>query len=65
MLMWLSAGLPQAVGLDTACLQRRAAEPAAHDHLFHTLLGLLDVKTALYDPKWDLTQGCHTAGPPR
>jgi lipid A ethanolaminephosphotransferase len=65
MLMWLSAGLPGDAGLDLDCLRRRATQPAAHDHLFHTLLGLLDVKTALYDPKWDLTQGCHTAGPPR
>ena len=58
MLLWLSAGTPKSLGLDVACLQRRAKEPAAHDHLFHTVLGLVDVKTALYDPKWDLAQGC-------
>ena len=58
MLMWLSPGLPHAAGIDRACLQRRAAEPATHDHLFHTLLGLLDVRTALYEPSWDLTGGC-------
>ena len=61
MVMWLSAGLPRALGLDTACLQRRAAEPAAHDHLFHTVLGLLGVRTALYEPAWDLTSACRTA----
>ncbi len=60
MVMWLSAGLPAATGLDAACLQRRATQPAAHDHVFHTLLGLLDVKTALYAPAWDLAQGCRT-----
>jgi lipid A ethanolaminephosphotransferase len=66
MVMWWSAGLPAATGLDTECLRRRAALPAAHDHLFHTLLGLLDVKTALYEPQWDLAQGCRagTATPP-
>jgi lipid A ethanolaminephosphotransferase len=58
MVMWLSRGLPQATGLDAACLQRRAAQPAAHDHLFHTVLGLLGVQTALYEPAWDLTSGC-------
>jgi lipid A ethanolaminephosphotransferase len=63
MVMWLSAGLPRAVGLDTACLQRRAAEPASHDHLFHTVLGLLGVRTALYAPAWDLTSACRTAAP--
>jgi lipid A ethanolaminephosphotransferase len=58
MVMWFSPGLQGALHLDTACLQRRAAEPAAHDHLFHTVLGVLDVRTALYEPAWDLTRGC-------
>jgi len=58
MVMWFSAGAAAATGVDTACLQRRAAQPAAHDHLFHTLLGLTDVKTALYEKDWDLTQDC-------
>ena len=48
MVMWLSSGMARASALDTACLRRRAAEPATHDHLFHTVLGLLDVKTAVY-----------------
>jgi len=58
MLMWFSAGTPAAAGLDLACLRARAAQPAAHDHLFHTLLALLDVRTSLYEPAWDLTAGC-------
>ena len=61
MVMWLSPGLPRATGLDAACLQRRAAEPASHDHLFHTVLGLLGVTTALYEPAWDLAGGCRGA----
>jgi lipid A ethanolaminephosphotransferase len=61
MVLWLSSGAPQALGLDMACLQRRARQPAAHDHLFHTVLGLLDVQTALYEPAWDLAQGCRSA----
>ncbi|MBL8308024.1 MAG: phosphoethanolamine--lipid A transferase, partial [Rubrivivax sp.] len=52
MLMWFSAGAPQAMRLDVACLQRRAKEPAMHDHLFHTLLAALDVQTSLYESAW-------------
>jgi len=63
MVMWLSDGMPRAVGLDAACLRRRAAQPASHDHLFHTVLGLLDVRTALYAPGWDLTHGCRAPPP--
>jgi lipid A ethanolaminephosphotransferase len=55
----MSPGFAAAHGIDTACLQRRALQPAAHDHLFHTLLGLLDVRTALYEPAWDLSHDCH------
>ncbi len=58
MVMWFSAGAAASTGVDTACLQRRAAQSAAHDHLFHTLLGLTDVKTALYEKDWDLTKDC-------
>lgn len=60
MLMWLSAGFEQRVPLRPGCLQRRAEVPAAHDNLFSTLLGLLDVRTALYDPAWDLLASCRT-----
>ena len=53
---------PSPSALDPTCLQQRrqqaAQQTAAHDHLFHTLLGLLDVKTQLYEPVWDLLQTC-------
>ena len=58
MVMWWSESFGQAAGLDRPCMQRRAAEPAQHDHLFHTVLGLLDVKTSLYEAQLDLTRGC-------
>jgi len=50
MVMWLSAGMQAGLGVDMACLRARAAQPAAHDHLFHTLLDLLDVRTTAYEP---------------
>ncbi len=64
MLMWFSPGFERAAGFDAGCLrpalQRMAAQPLAHDHLFHTLLGLLDVRTQLLEPAWDMTRGCRT-----
>jgi lipid A ethanolaminephosphotransferase len=64
MVWWASAGLPRAVGLDATCLRRRAAEPVTHDHLFHTLAGLLDVRSTEVDPSYDLTHGCRAATAP-
>ncbi len=63
MVMWLSDGLRAAAGLDAACLARRSLQPASHDHLFHTLLGLLDVRTSLYAPDLDLALGCRKPPP--
>jgi lipid A ethanolaminephosphotransferase len=60
MLLGLSSGFAQARGWSQDCIKslpRRIAEPQ-HDHLFHTLLTLLDVHTALYNPAWDLMKPC-------
>lgn len=62
MIAWASDGFEAAAGMASGCLrpelQRRAGQPASHDNLFHTLLGLMDVHTALYEPAFDLTQPC-------
>jgi len=58
MVMWFSPGFAQGSGLDLACLTQRATQPTTHDHLFHTVLGLMDVRTALHEPAWDLTAAC-------
>jgi lipid A ethanolaminephosphotransferase len=60
MVMWWSEGFGHDTGLDTACVRQRATQHAEHDHLFHTLLGWLDVRTALYQPSLDLMTGCRT-----
>ena len=63
MVWWNSAGFERASGLDGGCLMAsmasmatQARKPVAHDHLFHTLLGALDVWTARHEPSLDLTQ---------
>lgn len=60
MVMWFSPDFSQRFGLDTACLGQRAQAPAAHDNLFHSLLGLLDVKTQVYEAPQDITQACRS-----
>ncbi|MDR2838412.1 MAG: phosphoethanolamine--lipid A transferase [Azonexus sp.] len=54
LILWLSPGQQR----DAACLAERAAQPASHDNLFHTLLKLFDVETAAYEPELDLLAGC-------
>ena len=47
-----------AARLDAACLRRVATAPHSHDDLFHTLLGLTDVRTSLYQPDHDIFLTC-------
>jgi lipid A ethanolaminephosphotransferase len=44
--------------LDVACLAQRASQSTTHDHLFHTVLGLVDVRTAVHEKTWDLSAEC-------
>lgn len=58
MVWWLSPGFLDSFKLDRDCLARRAAQPATHDNLFHSVLGLLRVETSAYDSGLDLSAGC-------
>jgi lipid A ethanolaminephosphotransferase len=58
MLIWLSDPWRATFGLDAGCLSAKADLPASHDNLFHTVLGMLDIRTSVHDPALDLTQGC-------
>jgi lipid A ethanolaminephosphotransferase len=63
MVMWFSDTFSKRSGLNEACVRQRAqAEPFSHDHLFHTLLGMADVQTALYEREFDALAPCRGAG---
>ena len=67
MVAWASPGLERAAGLAPGCLEpalkRAAAGRVSHDHLFHTVLGLLDVRTSVHEPALDLVDSCRTRAP--
>ncbi|MBX6317844.1 MAG: phosphoethanolamine--lipid A transferase [Pigmentiphaga sp.] len=45
-------------GIDEACLRRRASQPAHHDNLFHSVLGLFRIETERYVADRDLIGAC-------
>jgi lipid A ethanolaminephosphotransferase len=51
MVLWAGANNTQ---LDPQQLQQYQDEELSHDHLFHTLLGLFQIQTAIYQPDLDL-----------
>ena len=61
-LTWLSPAMQARTQLATSCLQRDLAERRiTHDNYFHSVLGLLDVKTGAYNPELDMYAGCRHA----
>lgn len=61
MVVWLSPGLQQRTGAGGKCLRAQADKPISHDHLFHSVLGLMDVHTKAYDLALDMLAPCATA----
>ena len=57
LLAWSSAYREQ-YRLGLACLTQRAREPASHDHLFHSVLGIAGVQTRAYQPELDVAAHC-------
>ena len=58
MYLWLSPSFNEIQGLDPDCIARLKDRPVSHDNLFHTVLGLLNVRTAVRAPRFDLTSTC-------
>ncbi|GAB2468171.1 phosphoethanolamine--lipid A transferase [Comamonas humi] len=56
---WLSPAMQQRMGADLACLQGSLAQQRiSHDNYFHSVLGLADVRTRLYQPALDIFARC-------
>jgi lipid A ethanolaminephosphotransferase len=58
LLVWLSKDLQASAGFDMACVAASASKETSHDNIFHSVLGLTDVATKVYDPKLDVFSGC-------
>ena len=61
LLLWLPPQSEAAIGATRACLQQRRDVPLSHDHLFHTVGGLLGVRSQLFDTALDLVAPCRGA----
>jgi len=58
MMLWMSEHFSERFGIDRTCLTARSSQPLSHDNVFHSVLGLLDVNTAVLNPKLDLFHSC-------
>jgi lipid A ethanolaminephosphotransferase len=58
MLLWTSSRFAARRGLDLDCVRRVAYRSLSHDHFFHSVLALADVRTRAQKPGLDLFAGC-------
>ncbi|RKJ90059.1 phosphoethanolamine--lipid A transferase [Aeromonas veronii] len=59
LLTWFSSQLQADRQLDMGCLAAEASSQRfSHDNLFHSMLGIMDVQTRVYDNKLDLFKPC-------
>lgn len=61
---WLSPAFERDAGLSMRCLRRHGDDRITHDHLFHTVLGLMRVSTSVYRPALDAYAACEGQGVP-
>lgn len=55
MVMWFSEPFMKNYTIDTRVIEENSHKPVTHDHLYHTILGLLNVRSSTYDSQWDLS----------
>lgn len=58
MLAWFSDSYQKSFSVDTHCLQLSREKPLSQDNLFHSMLGLLEVNSTVYNPGLDMFAGC-------
>jgi len=58
-IFWFSKDYQQNFGVDAQCLRDQAAKEAvSQDNLFSTVLGMMNIRTAVYQPQMDLLTHC-------
>lgn len=61
MVMWFGNQTLNDAAVDRKCLQAKRDQPdLSHDYMFHSVLGLLGVTTAEYQPALDIFHSCKT-----
>ncbi len=58
-LVWFDDDFAKSMGLDAACMMKEAqAGGRSHDNFFHSILGMMNISTSVYDPSLDVFSAC-------
>lgn len=56
--LWMSDGYRRRFSLQDSCLRAQLGKPFSHDNLYHTVLGTMGLKNAIYDGGLDMLASC-------
>jgi lipid A ethanolaminephosphotransferase len=57
-IIWLSNSYQQTYGINNSCLANQSNNTLSHDNFFSSMLGLLAIKTNVYNKKLDIFSSC-------
>lgn len=61
MILWMSETMKRWDYVDYDCMKKDAETNLyTHDNLFHSILGLLEIKTTVYEHEYDIFKNCRT-----
>lgn len=62
LILWMSSGFKKAKNVNESCLKSEVqqTDTYSHDYIFHSLLGIMDVQTELYNSRLDLFSACRS-----
>jgi lipid A ethanolaminephosphotransferase len=58
MIFWASPGFKQRVAVEPSCAREQSRETVSHDHIFHTLLDLLEIQSVAKRRELAIFAGC-------
>lgn len=57
LIMWFGGNMEKETNY--VLLRKKINEPLSHDNVFHTILGMMEIKSSAYDPSLDFLHGVH------
>lgn len=61
-IVWFSTDFQNMQKINMDCLTKIKNNHYSHENIFHSVVGLLDINTAVYNPNLDLFKSCRTTG---
>jgi len=56
--LWASPGFASRMRIDMKCIAKKKDRELSHDHVMHSVLGMLDVEVSSKKLELDLFSGC-------